>query len=111
MHGEPHAVAPAAAGDSALVVIARGWGGARALVPTREIHGLHVAVTCGGRVRRLPHPMLAGYVLCTSVVGQLDHDCVHGPPPHRIKVVIPRRGNETVYDGLWNRAGLVHERR
>lgn len=97
--------------DWSLVAVCRGWGGTRALAVATALEGFHVAVTCGGRMRRLPHPMLAAYVRCTDLVGRLDHDCSHGPPPHRIKVVIPRTGNEAVYDELWNSAEMVHELR
>jgi hypothetical protein len=33
--------------------------------------------------------------MCDGMIaGELAHSCEHGPPPHRIKVCITKKGNE-----------------
>jgi hypothetical protein len=33
--------------------------------------------------------MVYGYILCDQILeGELAHSCIHGPPPHEIKVVV-----------------------
>lgn len=105
MHAEQYAATPN------VVVIARGWGGTRAIVPSRALRGFHVAIDEGGAHRGLPHPMLGAYLAdCRLLPAAFGHDCAHGPPPHTIKIVIPRRGNTAeLYTELWEHGRrLVH---
>ena len=44
---------------------------------------------------------LHGYVWCDAMIaGELAHTCTHGPPPHRIKVCITKKGNEKFWRAI-----------
>jgi hypothetical protein len=92
----------------AMVVVARDHGeDATIEVPEGELSGLHYASFAGGRGGRVRGSELAAYMLCTAIpFGRyFGHSCEHGPPPHRIKVLIPRRHNDPeVYARLQARA-------
>jgi hypothetical protein len=56
---------------------------------------LHWDNTSGGVGRKTSHPALFGYVMCDEAIeGAVSHTCRHGPPPHRIKVCIPKVCNK-----------------
>lgn len=80
----------------ALVTIARDTVDATVEVPASELSGFHYASFSGGRGTRFAGRQLAAYVMCTSLpFGQhFGHSCEHGPPPHRIKVILPRKLND-----------------
>jgi hypothetical protein len=87
------------------VVITRGWGGTKAAVDEEELTGLHIAGSAGGTGATLPRPTVAGYILCNAlppdVAAEFGHSCQHGPPPHRIKVLVPKGPNDrAVYERL-----------
>jgi hypothetical protein len=89
------------------VVIARGWGGARVSISETELSGFHIAYSAGGTSAPLPKPTLAAYIDCTALPNgeEFGHSCMHGPPPHRIKVLIFRSQNQKdVYERLRSRA-------
>jgi hypothetical protein len=92
---------PAAPLDgSTEVVVRRHWNGTdgAAFRPT-DVSGFHWSRTSGGSVtgfaRVSPRPMVHAYVQCDSepLRGELAHSCVHGPPPHRIKVCLVAKDN------------------
>ena len=79
-----------------LVTIARDTVDATVEVPASELTGYHYASFSGGRGTRFAGRQLAAYVMCTSLpYGRyFGHSCEHGPPPHRIKVILPRKLND-----------------
>lgn len=89
--------------DIGAVRVTRGWGDWRKLdVPLDALSGWHVAVAQGGHGARLPKPALAAYMSCEEIPSEADfgHSCVHGPPPHRIKVIVQRVDNRAAYPRL-----------
>ena len=49
----------------------------------------------GGVQHRANRHYLHAYVMCDGMIArELAHRCEHGPPPHRIKVCITKKGNE-----------------
>jgi hypothetical protein len=79
-----------------LVTIARDTVDATVEVPASELSGYHYASFSGGRGTRFAGRQWAAYVMCTSLpYGRyFGHSCEHGPPPHRIKVILPRKLND-----------------
>ncbi len=80
-----------------LVTVARGHDDEATIeVPEEELSGFHYASFSGGQGGRVRGRELAAYMLCTAIpFGQyFGHSCEHGPPPHNIKVLIPRRKND-----------------
>ena len=60
-----------------------------------DVDGWHWSNMSGGIVRRANRFYLHGYVWCDALIaGKLAHSCLHGPPPHHIKVCVTRKGNE-----------------
>ena len=49
----------------------------------------------GGVQVRTPQPFIHGYVLCSEVDGELAHSCLHGEGPHRIKVCLVKKDNDS----------------
>jgi hypothetical protein len=41
------------------------------------------------------------------IAGDLAHSCEHGPPPHRIKVCITKKGNEKFWRTIEQAAPAV----
>lgn len=73
------------------VLVRRQWNDGRTLaVPFDKIERLHMSNIAGGHGGRSPRPMVSGYVWCDLIPDGSDfpHSCEHGPPPHRIKVVV-----------------------
>lgn len=91
----------------AMVTIARDHGDATVEVWESDLTGFHYASVTGGRAAKLPGPKLAAYVMCTSLpYGKyFGHSCEHGPPPHRIKVIVSKALNDPdVFDRLQAKA-------
>jgi hypothetical protein len=60
-----------------------------------DVSGWHWSDTSGGLQHRANRYYLHAYVMCDGMIaGELAHSCEHGPPPHRIKVCITKKGNE-----------------
>jgi len=39
--------------------------------------------------------------MCDGMIaGELSHTCRHGPPPHRVKVCITKKGNEKFWRAI-----------
>jgi hypothetical protein len=81
------------------ITIRRNWNGSdQGTATLAALSGFHWAQTGGGDLRGFarvsPRPMVHAYVWCDAVDG-LDyaHSCMHGPPPHRINVVIVAKDN------------------
>lgn len=77
------------------VWVRRSWNGSDgARLAIRELKQLHWSDVSGGHGARSPRRMLHGYVWCDQVLeGELGHSCLHGPPPHRVKVCIVAKDN------------------
>jgi hypothetical protein len=70
-----------------------------------DVGGLHWDSTSGGVGRRTSHSALFGYVMCDgSIEGAVSHTCRHGPPPHRIKVCIPKVCNKEDWKSILAKA-------
>ncbi len=60
-----------------------------------DVEDIHLSSVTGGVQTALSHNALCGYVWCDGMIeGELAHSCEHGPPPHRIKIVIPKVCND-----------------
>jgi hypothetical protein len=60
-----------------------------------DASGWHWSDISGGVMHRANRHYLHAYVWCDAMIaGELAHRCEHGPPPHRIKVCITKKGNE-----------------
>jgi len=60
-----------------------------------DVDGWHWSGISGGVRHRANRDYLHGYVWCDGMIaGKLAHTCRHGPPPHRIKVCVTKKGNE-----------------
>ncbi len=79
------------------VTIRRSWGDWRTLqVPINALSGFHFTDLAGGTSARMPRNVLAAYMLCSDIPSGafFGHSCMHGPPPHRIKVLIFKTHND-----------------
>ena len=54
----------------------------------------------GGTQIESRRPFMYGYVWCDKVRGDIAHSCIHGPPPHNIKVCLVKQDNSR---DVWNR--------
>ena len=90
-----------------IVQIRREWNDRRrASVPFDKLERPHWSWGSGGVFAPAPQPFIHGYVWCTDVDGDLAHSCTHGPPPHRIKVCVVKKGQEKpVWEKLLAAAG------
>ncbi|HWK96293.1 MAG TPA: hypothetical protein VNR39_12810 [Pseudolabrys sp.] len=60
-----------------------------------EVSEWHKSRYSGGIGNKANRRYLHGYVWCDAMIaGRLAHSCQHGPPPHRIKVCVTKKGNE-----------------
>jgi hypothetical protein len=60
-----------------------------------DVEEWHWSSMSGGVRRRANRYYPHGYVWCDAIIaGRLGHTCMHGPPPHRIKVCVTKKGNE-----------------
>jgi len=59
-----------------------------------DIYNLHWSNVSGGVYARCPREFIHGYIACDSYKGDLPHSCVHGKPPHSIKVCIVKKDND-----------------
>ena len=85
-----------------LIDVRRQWNDWRhASYRLSQIGGLHWDNMSGGLGASAPQLFMHGYVMCDAMEsGELAHSCTHGPPPHRIKVCITKKGNEAVFSEL-----------
>lgn len=86
--------------DGASVFVRRHWNQyPNAEYRLRDLQCPHWSCFSGGEVtgfaKRSPRPMVHGYVRCDgALAGEVAHSCMHGPPPHRIKVVVVAKDND-----------------
>jgi len=78
-----------------LVRIRRQWNSSQiGSVPLAKIGGFHWSDFSGGTKAIGIQPFIYGYCDCTDVQGEIGHSCIHGPPPHHIKVCVIKKDNE-----------------
>jgi hypothetical protein len=66
-----------------------------------DVDGWHWSNMSGGIMRRANRYYLHGYVWCDAMIaGVIGHTCKHGPPPHRIKVCVTKKGNEKFWQAI-----------
>lgn len=66
-----------------------------------DVGGWHWSDISGGVQHRANRQYLHGYVWCDGMIaGELAHTCRHGPPPHRIKVCVTKKGNEKFWRAI-----------
>ena len=66
-----------------------------------DVGGWHWSNISGGVQQRANRYYLHAYVMCDGMIaGELAHRCEHGPPPHRIKVCITKKGNEKFWRAI-----------
>jgi hypothetical protein len=86
-----------------IVEVRRQWNDYRiGRCRLNDVEGLHWSDYGSGGFYA---PQLHGYVFCDQIVGEIGHSCQHGPPPHRIKVCITKRGNEAIWPAVLDCAG------
>jgi hypothetical protein len=69
---------------------------------------IHWDFISGGAQRLAPWPYMYGYVWCSDLVNadEFPHSCLHGPPPHSVKVCIVKKDNgPQTYRELLKQAG------
>jgi hypothetical protein len=86
--------------DDVVIKVRRQWNRGRRIATyrLRDISELRWGRMSGGLRHRTPQLFVHGYVMCDAMIaGTLAHSCAHGPGPHRIKVCLVRKGNESVW--------------
>ena len=62
-------------------------------IPFDGLSGIRWDTISGGVNNIAPKPFIHAYVWCDEVIGDIAHSCLHGPPPHSIKIVILKKDN------------------
>ena len=76
------------------VQIRRDWNDHRiGTVEWSQLRSPHWDNISGGEQNRTPQPFIHGFVWCDEVQGDIAHSCIHGPPPHDIKVCLVKKDN------------------
>ena len=66
-----------------------------------DVKRWHWSNISGGIQHQANRYYLHAYVMCDGMIaGELAHRCIHGPPPHRIKVCITKKGNEKFWAAI-----------
>ena len=88
------------------VSIRRQWDDYRdAKVKLGALSGFHWSDISGGTGVKFNRRYLCAYIWCTDLEGQdFGHTCMHGPPPHRIKVCVIKKTNRAAWSMLESRA-------
>ena len=88
-------------GSGAPVRVRRDWNDHRiGTVRWSDLKNPRWDVISGGEQNPTPQPFIHAYVWCNKVRGNIAHSCVHGPPPHNIKVCLVRKDNSKI---VWDR--------
>jgi len=88
------------------ILIRRQWNDFQiAETDFENLESLHWDNISGGVQRRAPQPFIHGYVFCNLIDGEFGHSCMHGDGPHKIKVCITKKGNESVWSQILEIAG------
>ena len=93
--------------EETSVHIRRDWNDHRiGMVRWSELRDPRWDNVSGGEQNHTPKPFIHGYVWCDKVNGDIAHSCIHGPPPHNIKVCLVKNDNtKAVWNRLLERAG------
>jgi len=100
-------------GDDTLVRVRRDWNDHRvATVTWSDLRDPRWDDVSGGEQNHTSQPFIYGYVWCDQVQGDIAHSCIHGPPPHNIKVCLVKKDNsKQVWNRLQDLAGPKPRRR
>jgi hypothetical protein len=88
-----------------FIFVRRQWSDSSLVAKVRlsDLSGFHLDDRGGGYGRDggfgnvAPRPFLHAYVWCNAIVsGEVGHSCMHGPPPHHIKVCITKKDNTRI---------------
>lgn len=83
------------------VQIRRQWNDYRiGTVNLEDIENLCWDRISGGVHNVAPQPFIHGNVYCDKIDGEIGHSCIHGIPPHYIKVCLVKKDNDTK---IWNK--------
>ena len=90
-----------------IVYIRRQWNDWRiAQIPLRNLTNLHWDNFSGGVFAKAPQFFIHGYAWCTNIEGDIAHSCMHGHPPHSIKVCVVKKDNDpTIFSLLLDVVG------
>jgi hypothetical protein len=93
--------------ESAIIKVRRQWNDWRmADYRLDDVADLHWSQVSGGVQAVAPKLFIYGYVRCDRMLtGELAHSCRHGEGPHRIKVCVTKKGNESIWKKVLQRAG------
>ena len=78
-------------------------------VKVADLRRPHWSDVSGGVGRRAPRQFVHGYISCDLIPDDADfgHSCLHGPPPHDIKVcVVAKDNSRSVMTRLKERADM-----
>lgn len=88
-----------------LVHVRRDWNDHRVgTVRWADLRNPRWDTVSGGEQNRTPRPFVHAFVWCTLVNGDIAHSCIHGPPPHDIKVCLVRKDNS---QEVWRRLSEI----
>ncbi len=91
--------------DSTPVRVRRDWDDNRiGAVRWSDLRGPRWDTVSGGEQNRTPQPFIHAFVWCDLVEGDIAHSCIHGPPPHDIKVCLVRKDNSS---DVWSRLSEI----
>lgn len=102
--------------DDTLVTVRRSWSdaGMTGRVRFDGLENFHWSdgrseYSDNGFMRVAPRQFVHAYMMCDSLVdGEVSHSCMHGPPPHRIRVCIVKKDNSPkTIDEILKRTGTT----
>lgn len=90
-----------------MVMIRRQWNHwAIASCSLEDLTGFHWNDMPPNTAHRSPHAMVHAYIHCDRIVGEIAHSHLHGPSPHKIRVVVVAKDNSrAVMEWVKSRAG------
>lgn len=91
--------------DNTAVHVRRDWNDHRVgTVRWSDLRSPKWDTVSGGEQNRTPQPFIHAFIWCDLVEGDIAHSCIHGPPPHYIKVCLVRKDNRR---DVWNRLSEI----
>ena len=91
--------------DNTSVQVRRDWNDHRiGTVRWSDLRSPRWDSISGGEQNRTPQPFIHAFVWCDVVEGDIAHSCIHGPPPHDIKVCLVKKDNQS---DVWSRLSEI----
>ena len=92
---------------NALIEVRRQWNNWKlARYRFTDVEGFNWDNQSGGINAKANRFYIHAYVMCDAMAnGEIAHSCKHGPPPHKVKICITKKGNEAVFQELAALAG------